>query len=351
MACGSCTSKCLSTYLSNSNEVFSFFRVMEGDFTSALEIPDKFAMRIKCRRCRDAILHGPSGYLWRVNLCYTNASASFTDGWHSFVSDNGVAAKDILVFSYVNDTYFVVQVFGPNYCEKQSASALQSYTSSCLKQETPPKVCNQKRCEHRKVPTKPSAAVHISFVEPTANHQIAVTTSTKHKEDFSMTAKCSSKELVCVPHKPENIISGTQASPFKKHPRSYNAVTEVIPCLDTDSISEIPGVLNPVVSVEAQFEVVLKKGAVFGKTCRIGIPAKFAKLWLPKANIRIILVHHKKPGIWPVMVRKNRKSLILVGGLKSFVVSNELHIHDICVFKLVNRVHHIFMVYVWSSRK
>ncbi|GLJ53414.1 hypothetical protein SUGI_1139060 [Cryptomeria japonica] len=332
MACGHCTSKCLSTSSSNSNEVFSFLRVTEGDFTSALEIPEKFAMRIKCRRCRDAILHGPSGYLWRVNLCYTNASASFTDGWHSFVSDNGVAAKDILVFSYVNDTYFVVQVFGPNYCEKQSASALQSYTSCCLKQEIPSKVYNQKRCEHRTIPTKLSS-----------KEEISVTTLTKHKEDFSMTAKCSSKELVCMPHKPQNNISGNQASLI-----SYNAAIEVTPCLDTDSISEISGVLSPVVSMEPKFEVVLKEGAVFGKPCRLGIPAKFAKLWL-QANTKIILVHHKKPGMWPVMVRKNRYSLILRGGWKSFVVSNGLHIHDICVFKLVNRVHHIFMVYVKSS--
>lgn len=71
--------------------------------------------------CKDAILQGPSGHLWHVNLCCADTLAFFTNDWENFVSDQSIEADDILVFRHVHDVHFSVQVFGPSGCEKHNS--------------------------------------------------------------------------------------------------------------------------------------------------------------------------------------------------------------------------------------
>jgi hypothetical protein len=122
-------------------------------------IPTDFVKRMQYGVCKDAILQGPSGHLWHVNLCCANTWASFTDGWESFVSDQFIEVGDILVFRHVDDVHFAVQVFGPSGCEKQSAFSFQNYTSCCFRKRNLnlSTICNKKRCEHRQNSTTASA--------------------------------------------------------------------------------------------------------------------------------------------------------------------------------------------------
>ena len=83
-----------------------------------------------------AILQGPSGHLWHVNLCCADTLAFFTDGWENFVSDQSIEAKDILVFRHVHDVHFFVQVFGPSGCDKHNSFLFKTKPHVVSKKET-----------------------------------------------------------------------------------------------------------------------------------------------------------------------------------------------------------------------
>ena len=68
---------------------------------------------MQCGACEDAILQGPSGKLWHVNLCYAKTWAVFTNGWESFVSEQFIEVGDILVFRHVGNVHFSMKIFGP----------------------------------------------------------------------------------------------------------------------------------------------------------------------------------------------------------------------------------------------
>eukprot|EP01018_Ginkgo_biloba_P005502 Gb_04200 [translate_table: standard] len=106
--------------------------------------------QIQNQNFKIAILEGPSGHLWHVILCYTNARASFKDGWENFVSFHSIQAQDTLVFRHVIDTYFSVQIFGSNGSEKQSTFTVDKCRSHCLKEETPFPNCKERKSDDEK---------------------------------------------------------------------------------------------------------------------------------------------------------------------------------------------------------
>eukprot|EP01018_Ginkgo_biloba_P005490 Gb_37789 [translate_table: standard] len=128
------------------------------------EIPSHCANQIQSQGCKDAILEGPSGYLWHVILCCTGASSCFRDGWENFVSDNSIEADDVLVVRHVIDTHFLVQIFGSCGYEKQSTFTIENHGSCCLKKEDLSIICNQRWCGHKEKTTNASVFLENNFV-------------------------------------------------------------------------------------------------------------------------------------------------------------------------------------------
>ena len=91
-----------------------------------------FIKRIQYGVCKDATLQVPSGYLLHMNLCYTDMSTFFTDGWESFVSNHCIKVGDIMLLKHGDDAKILVQVFGSSGCEKQRTISFQNYSFCCL---------------------------------------------------------------------------------------------------------------------------------------------------------------------------------------------------------------------------
>lgn len=309
----------------NSSSSLAFYKVMTGDFSSKLEIPAEVAIRMKFKACEFAVLKGPSGHLWYASFCCSDNYVFLKDGWLNFVSDNGIAAEDILVFRHVIDLYFVVQVFGEASYDKNNIS-LQNYASSCLREGIISGNCSQKSCEHSKIYTKHFTAPNICDLRPKQNDQIEFDLKAVKKEvvlDGSMATVIASKRGRKRLHKKGNDIFQNQKQPFG--------------CSST--------VINILESKEPMFLAVMSKTSVHGNHSRLIIPKKFAEYLLPKEDAEMILVHHKNPGRWQVMF-KIYKLYGFFGGWNSFVASNELNIGDKCVFKLISKVPYIFKVFV-----
>lgn len=73
-----------------------------------------------------AVLVGPSGNSWFVNLILAENGLFLIDGWSDFVKDHFLEHGDSIVFRYDGDLNFTLQVFDRSMCEKQGAFTAQS---------------------------------------------------------------------------------------------------------------------------------------------------------------------------------------------------------------------------------
>ncbi|WCJ35344.1 AP2/B3-like transcriptional factor family protein [Euphorbia peplus] len=103
-------------------QTLQFFQKLHPGFDRHLAIPENFTRNLK-RKLPDTItLKTPSGSEWEVGLT-TNENAWFFDhGWGEFVKDNYLKENDILVFKYSGESCLDVALFnGQSMCEKVSS--------------------------------------------------------------------------------------------------------------------------------------------------------------------------------------------------------------------------------------
>ncbi|XP_059071878.1 B3 domain-containing protein REM5-like [Cryptomeria japonica] len=327
---------------------------------------------------------GPSGHLWHVKLCCTGASASFRDGWQDFVSDNHIKARDILVFRHVRDMYFVVQVFGAIQREHEQNDTLcdpkeeilsgicsQNKEIASADSSTPtsgavPNVasCSFMRANSvlqtipkdfgdRWLPNKKVELVFVHHKNPGEWRHVLgiyrggrqygikwqrfVIDNKLHKGD-----KCVLKLINTVKHIFMIYVN-------KKIVSADSSTSAAGPNVASGSFmrdnSEAVAVLNPVKRAEPMFSVTLSKSAT-SNSFYLTIPKGFGDRWLPNKKVELIFVHHKNPGEWRHMLDIFRGGREYGVYWKSFVIDNKLHKGDNCVFKMINGVKHIFMIFV-----
>lgn len=73
-----------------------------------------------------AVLLGPSGNSWFVDLILVENGWYLNDGWADFVKDHFLEQGDSVVFRYDGDLTFTLQIFDRSMCEKQAAFTTQS---------------------------------------------------------------------------------------------------------------------------------------------------------------------------------------------------------------------------------
>ncbi|KAJ8486187.1 hypothetical protein OPV22_018672 [Ensete ventricosum] len=86
-----------------------FFKVLIADFSRELSIPRKFVLQFR-DLSEDAKLKGPSGNLWSVRLKRSGDDVIFTGGWSKFAEDHRSELGDFLVFRYIGDSCFKVDL-------------------------------------------------------------------------------------------------------------------------------------------------------------------------------------------------------------------------------------------------
>lgn len=66
-----------------------------------------------------AILKGPSGRSWRVQLSKRVTGTYLQDGWAEFVKDHSLKDSDFLLFRYDGNRRFTVRIFDKTACERE----------------------------------------------------------------------------------------------------------------------------------------------------------------------------------------------------------------------------------------
>lgn len=73
-----------------------------------------------------AVLVGPSGNNWFVDIILLENGLFLNDGWAEFVKDHNLEPGDSIVFRYDGDLNFTLQIFDRSMCEKEAAFTAES---------------------------------------------------------------------------------------------------------------------------------------------------------------------------------------------------------------------------------
>ncbi|KAH9298408.1 hypothetical protein KI387_030090 [Taxus chinensis] len=333
-ACGACSLRCV---LRHSNSSFnsnglSFFKVLQRDFTSFLEIPWKIAGG-KDGLSKVALLMGSNGCLWPTKLCIDNGIANFRNGWETFVSDHCLNVGDIVVFKHIIHTDFLVQIFGPNGYEKQ-----------CVKEGSHSRVCNHGG--------KSYDCLEIIAIEEENNEDTRIIV-VREEEDI---------ELACNPAAMENFTEtdlaiemvprysqlASSCTPKKRKP---NIVQEI-----ENDLTSTKHKLSRRNFVEHVTKLVITDNPKFGKSmaessvtggCRLSIPRLFGGQWLQNQH-DVVLKSHKHSDLLVVKIHSYLRFYGFTSGWRCFVIAHNLEEGDACVFELVDRKRGIFKVHVFK---
>ncbi|GMY12640.1 B3 domain-containing protein Os01g0723500-like [Fagus crenata] len=149
----------------------SFCKVMVGDFSTRLRIPEAFVKYFDGGVPYKSVLWGPSGISWRVNVKEVDNNLFFHKGWGAFVQDNSLKMADFLLFRYAGDSNFCVKIYGKDCCEKGvSGDSTKSCTPVCGNENEEVKIMRNhlKRTREKlvgsganEVGTKRSVIIHI----------------------------------------------------------------------------------------------------------------------------------------------------------------------------------------------
>ncbi|CAL9079676.1 unnamed protein product, partial [Musa textilis] len=88
-------------------------------------IPPKFLKHISSVGSKKAILQGPSGSKWHVELGKDTRDTFLTTGWPKFVKDHSLREYEFLVFQYDGDMRFTVLIFDTSACEREDVFAVR----------------------------------------------------------------------------------------------------------------------------------------------------------------------------------------------------------------------------------
>ncbi|XP_034588561.1 B3 domain-containing protein_Os12g40090 [Setaria viridis] len=98
-----------------------FFKLMTGDFSKGISIPDKFAKNFKGQISRGFELKAPSGETWHMSVEKRGDELFLMSGWEDFVKAHELQENDLLLFTCCGNSSFQVLVFEASGCEKASS--------------------------------------------------------------------------------------------------------------------------------------------------------------------------------------------------------------------------------------
>ncbi|XP_078164804.1 B3 domain-containing protein Os03g0622100-like [Carex rostrata] len=92
-----------------------------SSFMNKMDLPNDFHKNFKGRIGETVELKGPSGNVWQVGVIKSPQKFTFQTGWKNFVIANDIEADDLLVFKYIGNFSFQVQIFDPTGCQRTAS--------------------------------------------------------------------------------------------------------------------------------------------------------------------------------------------------------------------------------------
>ncbi|CAN6356789.1 unnamed protein product [Urochloa humidicola] len=98
-----------------------FFKLMTGDFTQGIIIPEKFVWNFNVQITEGVDLKAGSGETWHVGVERRDDGLLLTSGWKDFVKAHELKENDLLIFTCSGNSSFDILIFEASGCEKLSS--------------------------------------------------------------------------------------------------------------------------------------------------------------------------------------------------------------------------------------
>ena len=107
-----------SLYLLNAFLRILLFILTTGSGLLKLQyFPPKFSPTASALVNKKIVLNDISGKQWNVTVSSVDSSFTLKEGWNAFSSDHGLEVGDFLVFSYIYESHFYVEIYDRSGCE------------------------------------------------------------------------------------------------------------------------------------------------------------------------------------------------------------------------------------------
>ncbi|PRQ49170.1 putative transcription factor B3-Domain family [Rosa chinensis] len=300
----------------------SFFKVLIGDFSDKLRIPQAFRKHLAASVLQQSHLRTPAG-TWLVDVKSDNGRFFLQKGWKQFVHDNGLKLGEFLIFRYAGNSKFYVDIYGRHGCKKEFIMPARSSEKPFKKRHG-----NE---SHR------TNAVMSSSIHP------------KKKMDYQKSKGSAG----------ENKTSQETIS-VKSEPIDFELET----CMDIDesirnmnsreTLSFQPQVANSGLEAANRYssnhpcfrtlltETYVTKGILH-------IPCTFVKDYIKiKKRTAELQVSNR---LWSVKWINDSRSSRFSQGWNEFVRQNDLKVGDVCVFELIKQTNDVVMMKVSFFRR
>ncbi|CAA2989554.1 GDSL esterase lipase EXL3-like [Olea europaea subsp. europaea] len=137
-ACLACR-RCEEDNYWSGRQPVQFCQILSWPFIEQLVVPKKFAENVREKLAETVTLKVPSGSIWNVGLISDGDTYVLKQGWKKFVEDNFLEEKDILIFKYIGDSIFDVNMFDQkNSCEREATHFAIKCEHSCKRKRKGP---------------------------------------------------------------------------------------------------------------------------------------------------------------------------------------------------------------------
>lgn len=314
-----------------------FFKLMVGDFTESLSIPDRFANNFNGHISEDVNLKSPSGKTWSIGVANDTDGVVLRSGWNEFVSAHSIEEGDYLLFKYSGVSSFDVLMFDPNGCEKTSPHFVKNHGYERLENSAGVEGvrcgCRYFERTQDRTPQSPPISNDNAHLEMTLHRSTGKSISRACKRDLYYDIE----QAHCEVKDDEDLELDDRDAPAKvgyyfckNGPVSEYHLTEQ----DKEEISSIRVPLQPRNPVFVQ---VMHPSHVRGKSSSVvGVSSEFAGKYLVTIGKEIILQRASRRGTWHVHYASRDYCRGLCGrGWCDFARDNGLVNHDVCLFELI----------------
>nr|DAD40563.1 TPA_asm: hypothetical protein HUJ06_014886 [Nelumbo nucifera] len=322
-----------------------FFQILTNDFDQKLNIPPKFMHHVKKEISSSVSLRGPSGKTWKVEIVMDeDGRCFFQHGWNTFVQENSLKEKNVLVFRYTGNSIFDVLLFDQfSLCEKVSSyfpskcgcNLKESSTESSVEfiYSSVVDVDERKRGRGgRGIKCSPSFRSKGKEAERSEPFSWRNTSQAKRK-------KIEKKSATPLPakRKPkrEEPAGDEELSESLNRAFHIHFLSKRRPVTEVEMLRTLELANEALVLSETSFKIVMQPTHVY-KRFYLTIPAAAVRMhFLPRSEDVILSVDGKT---WRVMFRSRSPGQgAFLNGWPKFVLHNNLEEGDVCVFEVGKR--------------
>ncbi|KAI3863572.1 hypothetical protein MKW92_011897 [Papaver armeniacum] len=286
-----------------------FFKIFhEEEHKRRLRIPVAFCSRLPTDSpaCEWAIILGPSGASWIVEVNITENGTFLEDGWETFVQENGLKKYDFLVFRHDGGMQFHVKVFKGNGCPREECFAPALSPILAKESHDPQEECITP--VPSPIPAQESHGPREECITPVP--------SPFGRERKRYASPCGNSMLKKRGSSSQEMLASAATAVGRKVPSFRSSFPFFWTCVNHFN--------------------------VYAEYVRMTIPVKFARKHFPakvngEGKIEVLLQNEERQ-TWELGVITTPNQYLFSKGWKMFATDNDLKIGDFVIFELIGRL-------------